>query len=305
MILNNVRDYSIYNITSTSQFDNVLAQLKADNYRKEVKKLFKIIDEIIDGLDMYEQEYARPLKGSKKIMHIHLDGRRTGDIILLYTVNGLDVDLDLKLYNITNHKNLSLQSSPKFTNKQQLHKFDVIANKYSPVQLEYAEQCYLDLIADYKFHQLKGQARSDYSKQYFEDYLNDVECEDPLELDEFLQIIQYFENKYHNSVFGSINFSTPQHVKPITEREESYIFSLFDYYGGYIQDAYIENEIDELGNTYEDMYVKASFESFRDMKLLENELYSLDSIFEIMFSVSLNGLGRYGRTYQFSHYFED
>jgi len=80
----NIIDYSKYSITATSQFCNVLSELKETGHNKEIKKLFRIIDEIIEGVDMYEREYSRPLRNSEKMEHIHLDGRQTGDIILLY-----------------------------------------------------------------------------------------------------------------------------------------------------------------------------------------------------------------------------
>lgn len=297
-------DYSKYNITSTSQFDDGLAQLRDDSHVNELKKLFRLIQEIIEGIDMYEREYSRPLKGSDKILHIHLDGKQTGDIVFLYKVNGHDIDLDLKLYNITDHKNLDRVSKPKFTKRQGLHDFDVVENKYTRNQLNYAEDCYLELISDYKFHQLSGSKRSEYSNKYLQDYFNNVECEDVITFDEFLEMIQYFESRHKKSIFGSLNFSNSQHTSAITDREERYIMQIFNDYLVNILDVYIETEVDEYGDTYEYMYVKASFEDFREMKLLESELYSLDSLFSIIFEIRRNGLGRYGRTYQFSHYFE-
>lgn len=303
--MNNFIDYSKYNITCTPQFCDGLAQLKNDNLSSEVAKLFRIIDEIIQGVDMYEKEYSRPLKNTKKIEHIHLDGRKTGDIILLYTVDGKDIDLDLKLVNITDHKNLDRVSAPKYTKKQKFNDFNVITSKFTEAQIAYVEECYLNLISDYKFHQLKGDKRKQYSESYIEDYYNNSSCEPKLSLDEFLQIISYLEAENHKSIFGSLDFSSPQHTSPITEREEQYILNLVQDYDLEINDAYIETEVDEYGDTYESMYVEIYSDSFRNIKLFESELYSLDDIFGITFDSCINGLGTWGRTYIFSHYFEE
>lgn len=302
--MSNSIDYTRYNITCTSQFCDGLAQLKHDNLSSEVAKLFRIIDEIILGVDMYEKEYARPLKNTKKIEHIHLDGRKTGDIILLYTVDGQDIDLDLKLFNITDHKNLNRVSAPKYTTKQKFNDFNVVVNKFSAEQIEYVEECYLNLISDPKFHQLKGDKRKQYSESYISDYYNNSSCESALSFDEFMQIISYLESENHKSIFGSLDFNSPQHTAAITDREEQYILRLIQNYGLSINDAYIETEVDEYGDTYESMYVDIFSDNFRDIKLLESEFYSLDNIFGITFDSYINGLGRWGRTYIFSHYFE-
>lgn len=297
-------DYTKYSITSTSQFDGGLSQLKDANLNNEVKKLFRCIDEIIEDIDMYEKEYARPLRNSNKMIHIHLDGRKTGDIILIYKVDGHDIDLDLKLYNITNHKDLDRVSNPKFTNRQLLHEFNVIENKFSQVQLDYVEECYLDLVSDYKFHKLKGESKSEYSKRFLQDYFNNTECADSLGFNEFKQILHYFEKQHNRSIEGSINLSNPVRTSPITEREENYIMTVFDDYDVDVVDAYIETEVDEYGDTYEYMYVSVASDNFREIKLLESDLYSINSLFEIEFSSKRNGLGTYGRIYEFVHYFE-
>lgn len=298
-------DYSKYNITSTSQFDDGLSLLKREGYKSEVRKLFKLIDEIIEGEDMYEKEYSRPLKDSPKVYHIHLDGRRTGDIILLYTVDGLDIDLDLKLYNITDHNNLDRQSNKKYINRQSLHDFDVIKNKYSESQIEYAEACYLNIVSDYKFHQLQSEQRTRYTEKYAKDYFDSYECEDSLTYDEFLQLLQYFENIHNKKIFGAIDFSRTVHCSPITKREEQYILNIVNDYGLDVEDAYIETEVDEYGDAYESMFVEVASDDFRSSKLMESEFYSLKSLFNIGFDSARNGFGYFGKTYEFFHYFED
>lgn len=301
--MNNI-DYNDYSINCTLQFCDGLAQLKRENKNKEVDKLFKIIDEIINDVDMYQQEYSRQLKGSKKIEHIHLDGRRTGDIILLYTVTGKSIDLDLKLYNITDHKNLSKVSAPKYTNRQKFDKFNVIENKFSATQIEYVEECYLNLISDYNFNTISQSSREQYAEDYIKNYLEDFECSPSLSYDEFLQILHYIEDKNHRNIFGALEFNPPQHTSPITEREELYILNLIQSYDVEIDDAYIETEIDEYGDTYESMYVQVNASDRREIKLLESELYTLDKLFGITFEIYLNDLGIWSRTFKFSHYFE-
>ena len=243
------------------------------------------------------------MKNTQKMMHIHLDGRRTGDILLLYKVDGCDIDLDLRLYNITDHTNLDRTSNSKYVNRQSLHSFDVILNKFTPNQISYAEECYLGLISDYEFHQKSGQDRKDYSEQYLKDYFESVFCSDELSFEDFLQIIDYLENKYKRKIYGSLDFSRSQHTLPITEREEKYILEVIQDYGADIIDAYIETEVDEYGDSYEYMYVITCLPDRASVQLLEDELYSLEPLFKITVEVSNNDSGRYGRTYMFSHYF--
>jgi len=214
------------------------------------------------------------------------------------------LDLELKLYNITDHKHLDRVSKTKFTNRQKLSDFNVIDNKYSDDQISYTEDCYLQLISDYRFHQLKGKKKDEYSEKFLQDYFDGYACSDPLTFDEFLQIIKYLEIQHGKSIFASINFSKPQHTAAITSREERYIMDIFKDYDMFIKDAYIETETDEYGDVYEYMYVIASTSSFRDLKLLEADLYSLEQLFGITFEIQRNGIGRFGRTYEFAHYFE-
>ena len=301
--MNNVIDYSLYNITSTTQFDNGLAELKANGYSAEVKKLFRLIDEIIQNVDMTSKEKSRILDGSNKMYHIHLDGVSTGDIVLLYKVSGKDIDLDLRLYNITDHKDMDRVSRPKYEKRQSLHKFDVIPNKYTETQIEYAETAYFDLISDYRLYQLKGDAKRAYTEDYLHTYYEVFPYAESLSYEEFLEIIHYIESINKKSIFGSILPNKPQHTATITDHEERYILTLIQDYGLDIKDAYIETEVDEYGDAYEYMYVKVISNDYKATRLLESELYSLDQLFGITFDSYRNGLGAYGKTYEFSHYF--
>lgn len=302
--MSNIIDYSKYNITSTSQFESGLAKLRDEGCKAEIDKIFQLIDQLIQGVDTNKTMYARPLKDRAKMMHIHLDGRVTGNIILLYKVDGHDIELDLRLYNITDHKNLDRLSSNKFAKQQALHDFDVVPNKFDEHYLNVAEECYLDLISDYKFHQLKGEARKAYTNEYLRLYYDALNCQDDLSFDAFLQIIYYFENEHHKSIFGSLDFSEPQHTISISEREERYILNMIQDYNLQIHDAYIETEVDEYGDSYETMYIVILSNDFRATKMFENELYSLNKLFGISFECSSNGLGNYGKTYELYHYFQ-
>lgn len=304
--MNKIIDYNDYFISSTTAFDEGLAQLKEDNMTAEIKKIFQIIDEIIEDVDMYAAENARPLKSNREVIHVHLSSRRSGDIILLYRVNGQGISLDLRLHNITNHEDMDKKADPKLIDRQKLHDFEVVPNKYSADQIEYAEMCFFDLISDYRFYRTQGDKRAAYTEVYLRDFYDTLECDDPLEFDEFLQIMQYLSTKHKKAIFGSIDLSRGRMRTPaITQREEQYILQLFDEYEIDIDDAYIETEVDEYGDTYESMYVESVSNNFRSTKLLESELYSLEDLFNIHFSRSKNGLGSWGNTYEFSHYFEE
>ena len=91
----------------------------------------------------------------------------------------------------------------------------------------------------------------------------------------------------------------------ITLRTSSSLYlNIFLDYDVDIQDAYIETEVDEYGSTYETMYVSIANDSFRICKLLESDLLTLDNLFKIFFDSEFNGVGQYGKIYEFSHYFE-
>lgn len=297
-------DYSKYFIQATPQFEKGLMELKQKGFKKEIDKLFRVIEEIVEGADMYKQEYARPLKTNTKMMHIPLDGRKTGNIILLYRVNGTGIEIDLQLHNITDHKNLTRQSKRNSFDTMNLQKFDVIMHKYSQVQRDYVEECYMNLIAEPRFHQIDQVVRSDYVNKYLEDYYNKFSCEDPLTLDQFYEIMYYFQDKYQKPIFGASGFnSISDHALTISEYEEKAILNMFSRYSIYIDDAYVESEVDEYEATYQQMYVEATATDFRDFWLLEFDLYSLKRMFDLVFESRRNGLGRYGKTYVFYHHF--
>lgn len=302
-------DYSLYKITSTRDFDDALSELKRisehqEKYKNYINKIFIIIDEIIQKADMYEAEYARPLDVNKDVIHIHLDGRNSGNIILIYSVSGKDINLDLRLHNITNHNDLTYVSRKAYVDRQKLQEFNVVENKYSEEQIIYVEECYLDLITDYKIYQLKGQKKTDYSNEWLQFYFENTECSDPLTWDEFMEIIYYLQNKYQKKIFGSLDFNVKHHVLPISDKEERYIMNLFKIYDIDVHDAYIVTETDDHGDSYEDMFVETISEDERSLKFLESELFLLENKYEILFWSKRNGLGRCGKTYQFSHYFE-
>lgn len=104
------------------------------------------------------------------------------------------------------------------------------------------------------------------------------------------------------SIFGS-SFSDPQRTYPITAREERFIIELVQDYDVKIQDAYIETEVDEFGDTYESMFVSVISDDYSTIKLLESDFYELENMFGILFDCEFNGFGRCGKTYEFYHYF--
>mgnify|MGYP003308683367 CR=1 FL=1 len=134
-------------------------------------------------------------------------------------------------------------------------------------------------------------------------YFDATKCSDSITWDQFIEIIYYLQSKHKKKVFGSIDFSDIQTSSPITPHEQNYILRLFKDNDIKVHDAYVETEVDEYGDTYVTMFVEAVSDDYRELQLLESDLYALEHKFEIMFHSRMNGYGGSGRTYEFYHYF--
>ena len=110
---------------------------------------------------------------------------------------------------------------------------------------------------------------------------------------------------YRVYIFNLVNDSCGKKTYPITDEEEKYILSIFDWLGVRINEAYIKDEIDTYGDQYIDMFVAAVIEDAKIYDQLQSELDNLSVLFEINYESCPNGLGKYGTTYDFYHYFID
>lgn len=309
--MNNLIDYSKYKISFTSDFDKVWLQLKNardDKSRKTVTKVYDIIDSLLSGEDVETKYHAHHPRNDTDVWDIHIEpqGRTTGDLVLLYRINNMSIELDLRLQNIVKHNNQELykKSSPKYADRQALYKFDIIKDKYSDSQIDYCENCYNYIISDYRVFQRNKEERKKFTESLIDKYIQENSMPDSLTRDQLIEILYYIESDKKNHIFGSIQFNDgPKETGQITKFEEQQILSAFDYLGVDIIDAYVETIKDDFGDTYEDMYVVAEVNDINTLSTLNNNLSSILSAYDIQFSYTPNGYGSWGQTYDFYHYF--
>ena len=306
--MNKITDYSKYRIYFTEEFDKAWSKLKSkrDSESKAmVNKTYQIIDDLLSGVDM-EETYGAHHPGDTDVWDVHITpkGRTTGDLILLYKINSQSIEIDLRLQNITNHANLYKLSNPNYVHRQKLYDFDIITDKFSPKQLQFAEECYSNLLKDYRIFRSNGDEKRTLVDTFLHEYFETNSTESGLTFDQFMQLIHYIENRRKKNIFSSIDIDSPtKETYPVTEAEIDYILGLFDSFDINVAEAYVERKTDEYGDTYEDFYVSIILDDETILAELHSELDYLNIIFDIEYEFVANGLGEYGRTYDFYHYF--
>lgn len=239
---------------------------------------------------------------------IEPQGITTGNLVLLYRINNMNIELDLRLQNIVKHDHSELykKSASKYADRQPLYPFDVIKNKYSDEQIEYGNKCYDYIISDYKLFQCSRDARKDLTDSRIDAYIEEHPLNNLLNHNQLIEILYYIENSRNKHIFGSLQFNDePKETGKITKSEEQRIMSIFGSLVISIVDAYVETITDEFGDTYEDMYVVAEIYNQDMLNTLNEKLTTTLSIYDIQFSYVPNGYGRWGQTYDFYHYFTD
>ena len=309
--MNNPIDYSKYKISSTCEFDKLWLELKSSSSEKDkliVNKVYQIISDLLSGVDVEHEYGAYHPRNDTDVWDIHIEahGRTTGDLILLYRINNMTIELDLRLHNITNHKDLYKKSDSKYADRQRLDEFNVVTDKYSPIQIQYGKECYTQLLKDYRLFQLNGKDRKEFTNNFLQNYFDNYPCEEKLSFEELLEIIYYVESYRQKKIFGSINFdSDHKETGRITKRETADILDVFDSLHIEIIHAYIDVVIDDYGDRYEDLYVVAQIDTDYELYTLEESLSDLSDTTEIQFKSKPNGYGDFGQTFNFYHYFID
>lgn len=306
--MSSIKDYGKYEISCTDAFEEAWAILKSakDEYSKSiVDKTYQIIDDILSGVDV-EHKYGAHHYGDTDVWGIHIEpkGRTTGDLVLLYRINKNLIEIDLKLHNVTKHDNYYKVSRASYADRQELKPFDLVADKFTPEQLEIAEDCYSEISKDYRVFQLTGEEKENLVDSYIEDYLYAFGDEVGLTEDDFIQMLHHMDNNKNKHIFGSYDFgSDPQQTHPITDEEINHIMGIFYEFDVVVKDAYVENITDEFGDTYIDMYVVAEINDRDTFNELNIELDDLDRLFKLQYKWHRNKYGVYGATYDFYHYF--
>lgn len=310
--MNNPIDYSKYRISFTSDFDKVWLQLKNardDKNEEIVNKVYEIIDALLTGEDVETKYGAHHPRNDTDVWDIHIEpqGRTTGNLVLLYRINNMTVELDLRLQNIVKHDHGELykKSNVKYADRQALYDFDVISNKYSKDQIDYGRNCYNYIICDYQLFQCKGEERKNLTDKHIDEYIAEHSLSS-LTRNQLVEILYYIENSRKKHIFGSLQFNdNPKETGRITHKEEQDIMSIFDSLAIDIVKAYVETITDEYGDTYEDMYVISKISDVNILNVLVSKLNKFSNISDIQFTYTPNDYGSWGQTFDFYHYFED
>ena len=310
--MNNPVDYSKYKISFTSDFDKVWLQLKNardDKSKDTVNKVYEIIDALLAGEDVESKYHAHHPRKDTDVWDIHIEpqGRTTGNLVLLYRINNLSIELDLRLQNIVKHDHSELhkKSDVKYADRQPLYNFDIIANKYSKEQIDYGQACYNYIINDYQLFKCKGDDRKALTNKHIDEYI-EIHSLTNITRNQLIEILYYIEDKRKKHIFGSIQFdNSPKATGKITSQEEYQIISIFDSISINIVNAYVETITDEYEDTYEDMYVVSEIDDVDTLNILISKLNRFSQISGIQFTYSPNGNGEWGQTFDFYHYFEE
>ena len=102
---NSSKNYSVSTVVSTEVFEDNFKLLIKKNKKNTIKKLIKIIEELLD-FKVTSQYKNHPLKNYNKHKELHIDG----DTLLIYKYQREDVLIvELKLSAVTNHKGLNFK----------------------------------------------------------------------------------------------------------------------------------------------------------------------------------------------------
>lgn len=272
-----------------------------DDLQQRLTKILKVIDIAIqlisEGQSLEELSdilgYCRILRINKYVYHIHLDGVHHQNLVLLFGKDRYHIEFDLKLYNVATHDELDMKADSEYIETQRFKEYDTEYYKYSEVQWEIARQCFEDIQQDADLYSQDSAVRSACVDAHINACVSDVADYDTLH-----KMLEYLQDKHHVNLFGGIHRNIcPQ----LTDDEVDYILGLFDFYGIFIIDYYIE-DVTRHGQQYS--YLKVLCEKPDDEYLrarMESNMYKLDDMLRIRYKIDFEDATTI--QYSYNHYF--